>query len=101
VSILSEVFCGEETLCASENGVLVGVVGTVFGGDLQDGRDGGSVRVKHIPDLLGYILRDENDVNVWPFDERLETLFDVGEGRVLVHNHEVGISLHVPLADSA
>ena len=49
---LSHLLSGEHSLGPPQDGVLVGVVGVVLGGDLQDGRDGRGVRVNRRADHL-------------------------------------------------
>ena len=50
---------------------------------------------------LDYILVDEDDVDVVALDELLEAVLDVGNGSVLVDDHEVGLPVLVHLADAA
>lgn len=66
---LSEVLSREHALSPPQDGVLGGIVGMLFGRDLQHGRDGLHVRVNGVTDHLGNELVDQDDANVVPRQE--------------------------------
>jgi len=78
ISNLFEVLCAEHSLSSAKDGVLVGVVGGVFARDLQDGGDRGAVGVNQVPDHLGDVLVDKDDVDVVALDEHLQSVLNVG-----------------------
>ena len=51
-------------LSPAQDGVFVGVVGAVLGGDLQDGRDRLQMGVDGVTDHLGDELIDQDDTDV-------------------------------------
>lgn len=65
-----------------QNGILGRVVRMVLGRDLEHSRNGSSVRVNDVPDQLGKVLVDQDDVDVVPFDESLEAVLNLADGSV-------------------
>ena len=59
--------------------------------NLKDRRNRESVSVDGVPDQLGNVLINEDDVDVVALDELLEAILDVGHGRIW--NKSIEISL--------
>lgn len=69
----------------------------IFGRDLQYGGDAVRVAINSVPDAFSNVLIDQNDINVTPFEEGFERLFDVRVGRILVHDQEIQCWLLCPI----
>lgn len=54
----------------------------VLGRNLQHGRKRRCVRIDNVTNQLGVVLIDENNVDVVAFQEALEAIFNLTDGRV-------------------
>lgn len=60
-----------------------------LGGNFEDGGDGFVVVLEHVSDVVGNVLIDENDTDIFPRGELLEGGFDELLFSVLVDNEKV------------
>lgn len=78
---LSEVLGREHALGPAQDGVLGGIIGMLFGRDLQHGWDGLHVGVDGVANHLGDELVDQNDADVVPHQEAPDGLRRTLSGR--------------------
>lgn len=64
-------------LSTTQDGVFASVIRMIFGWDLKNGGHRGRVSVDDVSDQLCYVLIDEDDVDVIPLDEPLETFLNL------------------------
>lgn len=69
-------------LSATQNRIFAGVIRMVLRRNLKYSWHGGSVWVNDVPDKLGYILVDQDDVDVVALHEPLETVLDLAHWSV-------------------
>lgn len=71
--------------------VLLRVIGSLLRGNFEDGRHCLFVCADHITHLLGDVLRDEDDTDVFAADQLLQELADLFCLSLVVDDQEVGL----------
>lgn len=70
--------------------ILLGIVRMLLGRDFQDSRDGGSVVLKDMSNVIGNVLINQDDTDIIPQGKWQKGFLYLLQLRVLLDNQEIG-----------
>lgn len=91
----------KQLLYAFQDAILGRVVRVVFGGDLEECREGLRIPVHNGTDFFGDVLVDQQNSNVFAFIGKvMEARLDVRDRRFVIDDQKVFVALFIDVSDS-